>query len=271
MTFEIKHGDNIEILKYYPNNHFDSIVTDAPYGLGREQDPEKVLKEWLTHGYYEIKGKGFMGKAWDAFVPQPVFWKECIRVLKPGGHLLCFFGTRTYDWGTLAIRLAGFQIRDMITWHYGSGFPKSVNCGDGKGTALKPASEPICVARKPLEGTIYQNFKKYGIGVLNIDNCRIEFKSEDNIQPDDLGRFPANVIFDEYTSCILDEQSGILTSGKPQGIRKASNKIYGQYSPGLEITGYGDTGGASRFSIVQKPLNQKEMQVLKLLKTFIRQ
>lgn len=87
----------------------------------------KLLQAWVNHGYMEVSGKGFMGKKWDAFVPQPVFWKEAIRVLKPGGHVLCFFGTRTYDWGVMAMRLAGFEIRDCIQWLYGSGFPKSLN------------------------------------------------------------------------------------------------------------------------------------------------
>jgi DNA modification methylase len=86
------------------------------------------LRDWIDHGYHEVKAKGgFMGKKWDSFVPQPVFWKECFRVLKPGGYLLSFFGTRTYDWGVMAIRLAGFSVRDQIQWLYGSGMPKSLD------------------------------------------------------------------------------------------------------------------------------------------------
>lgn len=131
-TQKVICGDNIEELRKLPDNYADSIVTDAPYGLGKEPDANEVLKDWVEKGYHEIKSKsGFMGKSWDAFVPQPLFWKEVFRVLKPGGHLLCFFGTRTYDWGVMAIRLAGFEIRDQIMWLYGSGFPKSYNVANG--------------------------------------------------------------------------------------------------------------------------------------------
>lgn len=118
-------GDNIEVLKTFPDNSIDSVVTDPPYGLGKEPNAIEVLQSWITTGYHEVKGKGFMGKEWDAFVPQPNFWKEIYRVLKPGGYVLSFAGTRTYDWMVMAVRLAGFEIRDMIAWLYGSGFPKS--------------------------------------------------------------------------------------------------------------------------------------------------
>jgi len=326
----IECGNNIELLKKYPDNYFDSVVTDCPYGLGKEPNALKLLQDWIDQGYHEIKGKGFMGKAWDSFVPQPMFWKEVFRVLKPGGHVLAFFGTRTYDWGTMAIRLSGFEIRDMITWHYGSGFPKSLDISkqidkmtgaerqvvgskltgtmagqngnlnikngwksgqqmidvtvpttdeakqwNGYGTALKPATEPICVARKPLIGTVAENVLKYGTGGINIDGCRIKFKSDEdlksatygtgtnilganyvgskltdgrkNIEANSDGRFPANVILDLHMANVLDKQTGVLTSGIPSGIRNASNNIYGQYATGQDVTGYGDTGGASRF------------------------
>jgi len=124
----IVHGDNIELLRLLPDNSVDSIVTDAPYGLGKEPDPLKVLTNWIDHGFHEESNSGgFMGAKWDSFVPQPIFWKECFRVLKPGGHVVSFFGTRTYDWGVMAMRLAGFEIRDCIQWCYSSGFPKSHN------------------------------------------------------------------------------------------------------------------------------------------------
>jgi len=122
-------GNNIDILKSYPDNYFDAIVTDPPYGLGNEPNAEKMLQAWLTSGYLEVNGSGFMGKEWDAFVPQPIFWKEVFRVLKFGGYVLAFYGTRTYDWGVMAMRLAGFEVRDSIQWVYGSGFPKSHNIG----------------------------------------------------------------------------------------------------------------------------------------------
>jgi site-specific DNA-methyltransferase (adenine-specific) len=127
LNLKVIHGNNIETLKSFPDNHFDSVVTDPPYGLGKEPDAIALLKDWAEKGYHEIKGGGFMGKEWDAFVPQPLFWKEVYRVLKPGGHVLAFYGTRTYDWGVLAMRVAGFEVRDCIQWLYGSGFPKGLN------------------------------------------------------------------------------------------------------------------------------------------------
>jgi site-specific DNA-methyltransferase (adenine-specific) len=261
----INLSDNIEFIRSLPDNSIDAVITDSPYGLGKEPDPAKLIQAWVTTGYMEITGKGFMGKKWDAFVPQPALWKECYRVLKPGGHLLSFFGTRTYDWGTLAIRLAGFEIRDCIQWIYGSGFPKSKS-------TLKPANEPICVARKP--GPMQ---------MLNIDECRIpmldgdtkgEFGSrintvapkskntygsfKDNTRDADnsLGRWPSNVIFDEETVVLLDEQSGVSGGDKrkkkiahqPPGM----NGIYGYFN-GVEATPcYNDKGGASRFFYVAK-------------------
>ena len=118
-------GNNIDVLKTFPDNSIDSIVTDPPYGLGKEPNAVALLQDWITTGYHEVKGKGFMGKEWDAFVPQPIFWKECYRVLKHGGHVLSFAGTRTYDWMVIGLRLAGFEIRDQLAWIYGQGFPKS--------------------------------------------------------------------------------------------------------------------------------------------------
>lgn len=231
MSATIINGNNIEELKKFPDNYFDSVVTDPPYGLGKEPNANEMLQAWITDGYLEVKGSGFMGKEWDAFVPQPLFWKEVFRVLKPGGHIVAFFGTRTYDWGCMAIRLAGFEIRDGLQWIYGSGFPKSHNISkaidkmygaerevvgkakvgskdrngyvgdmaimpfetksielditapstekakqwDGWGSALKPAVEPIVLARKPLEKglSIAENVLKWGTGAINIDASRV--------------------------------------------------------------------------------------------------
>lgn len=127
---DFKHftGDSFHILQQFPDNSVDSVVTDAPYGLGDEPDPLAVLSDWVTKGYHDVKAKGgFMGRNWDAFVPQPLLWREVFRVLKPGGHLLSFFGTRTFDWGVMALRLAGFEVRDQIAWTYGEGMPKGLD------------------------------------------------------------------------------------------------------------------------------------------------
>ena len=127
MTVAYHTGNNIDILRTMPDNSVDSIVTDPPYGLGKEPDIVQVMRAWCDTGHYDIKGKGFMGKEWDAFVPQPLFWKEVYRVLKPGGHMVVACGTRTQDWMAASIRFAGFEIRNCVAWLYGSGFPKSLN------------------------------------------------------------------------------------------------------------------------------------------------
>ena len=127
MRYTIHHGDCLDVLKTLADCSVDAIVTDPPYGLGKEPDPVKVMAAWVSQGYFEVEGSGFMGKKWDAFVPQPIIWKEVFRVLKPGGHLLAFAGTRTQDWMAMSLRFAGFEIRDMIAWVYGSGFPKSLD------------------------------------------------------------------------------------------------------------------------------------------------
>jgi len=279
MDLKIINGNNIDILKTYPDNYFDAVVTDPPYGLGKEPNAEVLMKDWIEHGYHEILGSGFMGKEWDAFVPQPVFWKEVYRVLKHGGHVLSFFGTRTYDWGVMSMRFAGFEVRDCIQWLYGSGFPKSHNISkalnkidgvefeekpsegvgfmkpnsedwnvtknqliqkgessvnakqwDGWGTALKPANEPIVLARKPLEKglSIAENILKWGVGGINIDASRIGLQKQDdkdlriinrNIRENqdgwgmqdnkadivqvlnENGRFPANIILTHHEDC----------------------------------------------------------------------
>lgn len=127
MRYEIHEGDNLKWLRAQPDNSIDSVCTDPPYGLGKEPNALEMLQAWIDHDYLEVAGAGFMGRKWDAFVPQPIFWKEVYRVLKPGGHVLSFAGTRTYDWMVMAIRLAGFEIRDQLIWAYGGGFPKSMD------------------------------------------------------------------------------------------------------------------------------------------------
>lgn len=152
--YDILLGKCQEVLRSFPDDCIDAIVTDPPYELN------------------------FMGKAWDrsgaAFNAE--IWQQCLRVLKPGGYLLAFGGSRTYHRMACAVEDAGFEIRDQIMWVYGSGFPKSRNLDgdwDGWGSALKPAHEPIVVARKPFPGTLDQNVSLYGTGALNINGCRV--------------------------------------------------------------------------------------------------
>ncbi len=180
MTIELIEGDCREVLREFADNSIDSVVTDPPYALttGKKggSGPKSVNLE-SPYGRARIT-TGFMGKAWDngdtAF--DPAFWADVLRVLKPGGHVLSFGGTRTYHRMACAIEDAGFEIRDQIGWLYGSGFPKSSNQDgewEGWGTALKPAWEPIAVARKPLIGTMAANLAAHGVGALNIDGCRV--------------------------------------------------------------------------------------------------
>ena len=123
-------GSCLDRLRELPDESVDAVVTDPPYGLSNT-DPAHVsqaLVRWVSGERDFIpEGKGFMGKAWDAFVPPPAVWDECLRVLKPGGHVLAFAGSRTFDLMALSIRLAGFEIRDSVAWLYGSGFPKSLD------------------------------------------------------------------------------------------------------------------------------------------------
>ena len=191
-------GDCLDVLRELPDNSIDSVVTDPPYGLSKEPDIEEVLTKWMAGEDYTHRGGGFMGKTWDSFVPGPSIWREVYRVLKPGGHALVFAGTRTQDLMTISLRLAGFEIRDCIAYLYFSGFPKSLDVSkafdkragverevisdpatplakkwNGWGTALKPAHEPIIMARKPLVGTVAENVERWGTGALNIDGCRL--------------------------------------------------------------------------------------------------
>ena len=162
------------------DNSVDSVVTDPPYGLtANKPGGTGVASVNIESPYGRARigtgngSGGFMGMKWDAGVPSAEVWAEALRVLKPGGYLLAFGGTRTYHRMVCAIEDGGFEIRDQIGWTFGSGFPKSHN-GPWGGTALKPAWEPICVARKPLIGTVEQNWKEHGTGALNIDGCRIQ-------------------------------------------------------------------------------------------------
>ena len=290
-TFEIHHGDNRDVLKAMEDNSIDSIVTDPPYELG------------------------FMGKSWDAsgIAFNTEVWQECLRVLKPGGHLLAFSGSRTYHRMAVAIEDAGFEIRDQIMWIYGSGFPKSLDVSkaidkaagaerpvigkgadyghqedkdidqqygfkadynitapataeakqwQGWGTALKPAHEPIVVARKPLIGTVAANVLTYGTGGLNIDGTRVAGepvpinKLEEwsgfgqKIEPDykqtmnTQGRWPANVIHDGSDAVVE-----LFPNTRARGNLGESLGGGGMYGHAVTTNdfGAGDSGSAARF------------------------
>ena len=410
----IIHGDCLEELKKLEDNSVDAVITDPPYGLSNTKPKQvaDVLKAWVAGDTVSVPAKrgGFMGKDWDSFVPPPAVWEECMRVLKPGGHMAVFAGARTQDLMGLSIRLAGFEIRDTLGWIYGSGFPKSHDIGkaidkrggnahlakeigkairearesrgltkgwcderfcggttnwswfegrpagirppsvetfkdivsewpelasyaekvaeaerevvgvkkagiatpgdrnrytvggsssvevditapatseaqrwDGWGTALKPAIEPIILARKPLDGTVANNVLAHGVGGLNIDACRVGMSDADReaakvpqpvqhndgravyqmgtgegrngatFEPAPAGRFPANVLLDEHAAKEMDEQSG--WSKSPETTGRGAGGQNGKYRPiGAQgtVPAPGDSGGASRFFPVFK-------------------
>ncbi|WP_236222262.1 DNA-methyltransferase [Pseudomonas asiatica] len=242
MTYTLHLGKCIDAMRAMPENSVDSIVTDPPYGLK------------------------FMGKRWDYDVPCVDTWVECLRVLKPGGHLLAFAGTRTQHRMAVRIEDAGFEIRDMIAWVYGSGFPKSHNLdGDwqGWGTALKPALEPITVARKPLAGTVAANVLVHGTGALNIDACRVTPTGESRDRSDEdsqekryansgstnfaakpgvrggdpLGRWPANLLHDgsDLVRASFPDAAGQQGDLKSHAkCRQSPNGIFGGMRPALD-------------------------------------
>lgn len=289
--YKLHLGNCLDHLEFMPDNSVDSIVTDPPYGLS------------------------FMGKKWDYDVPSVAIWAECLRVLKPGGHLLAFAGTRTQHRMACNIEDAGFEIRDMVTflydtnetakalieslspeqikmldatfgrdsmvaWVYGSGFPKSHNLdGDwqGWGTALKPALEPVTVARKPFKGTIAANVQAHGTGGLNIDGCRVSFAGEqdereskqknkhgdfgsgpmsnkvfgeykkDRDNYDATGRWPANLIHDGHDEVVALFPESSVTGKRSAKSQSAEVKRTNWLTGNHESTEYTDQGSAARF------------------------
>jgi hypothetical protein len=296
VTWRVEHGDCLDVMRGMADASVDAVVTDPPYGLS------------------------FMGKHWDHGVPGVDFWREALRVAKPGAHLLAFGGTRTFHRLVVAIEDAGWEIRDQIAWLYGSGFPKSHNVSkaidraagaerevvgpnpnsrpnmvrvqasvlaprvdapltapatdaarqwDGWGTALKPAMEPVCVARKPLVGTVAANVLKHGTGALNINGCRVGTtkdvpaslpsarksgsmsgampagrEGDDGHNPN-VGRWPANVIHDGSDEVVAGFPSSESRPGATK-IRGESRNVYG-VATRTDGPSHGDTGSAARF------------------------
>lgn len=232
-------GDCVQKLRDLPVESVDSVVTDPPYDLTAGKRGGSGIKSVNLDSPYGRSrigtgNGGFMGKDWDstgvAFLPAT--WAEALRSLKPGGHLVAFGGPRTYHRMVCAIEDAGFEIRDCLMWVYGQGFPKSLNLDGGLGTALKPAWEPIVLARKPIEGTVEECVTSYGTGALNIDTARVagETPSVDRrehavpgesigatgwvttARPDSynkqregeqLGRWPANLLLSHTSGCVM--------------------------------------------------------------------
>ena len=253
----IIHGDCLDKMREMESNSIDFIVCDPPYGIN------------------------FMGKKWDEKIPHIEIWKESLRVCKPGSMLAAFGGSRTHHHLMTILELVGWEIRDVIMWIYGSGFPKSHNFGkklggiwQGYGTALKPAYEPIIICQKPLHGTFAENAEKWGVAGINIEQSRIHGKprtthSDGNHKGCDkdgniynigykaghfsncpIGRWPSNLILDEESSEILDEMTGILKSGSiVPGHKTKGNSQIGTFKIHSRDNQYfkGDSGGASRF------------------------
>jgi DNA modification methylase len=325
-------GDCLDVLRGFADASIDSVVTDPPYALvsivkrfgGKNAAPAK-------EGVYGRSARGFMGKAWDtgerAFAVE--FWAEVLRVLKPGGHVLAFSGTRTYHRLACAVEDAGFEIRDQIGWLYGSGFPKShdVSKGidkaagaereiireryttkrlktgatvvkdggwgkqdlpytatdsapatdaagewQGWGTALKPAWEPLVVARKPLDGTVAQNVLAHGTGAINVDGCRVDATGRPLLEKiadlpsngiygeglngsravgsTDLGRWPANVIHDGSEEVL--EAFPETTSGGGDRNSDGKKGMFGLGDTGVPRPFEANSGSAARFFYTAK-------------------
>lgn len=290
MTIWLEHGDMREVLKQLiaDKTQVDSIVTDPPYHLtaGKKGGTGIASLNLNSPAGRSRISTGFMGKVWDGgdIAFQPETWRLCYDLLPPGGHLLAFGGTRTYHRMACAIEDAGFELRDLIAWVYGSGFPKSKNIGDGRGTSLKPAFEPICLARKPLEGTVAANVLAHGTGAINIDRCRVAAAGKDDygrsaanakgtINAHDgfegksfaiaerdgeyastLGRWPANLIHDgsdEVLQCFPSSKDGVAVQRNRDG--EVHNEIYGAYrKPAVDDQGYGGEGSNARFFYAAK-------------------
>ena len=262
----------------------DSIVTDPPYHLQSIVDrfgkEDSAPAQHGTDGAFARASKGFMGQEWDggdiAFRKET--WELALKLLKPGGHILAFSASRNYHRMAVAVEDAGFEIRDQLMWLYGSGFPKSHNLGDGWGTALKPAHEPIVMARKFIEGTNKNNREKYGTGGINIDGCRVGLDENDRLNKggsysgnrtgsnedgwftkannkieysEPPGRFPANVMHDGSEEVVSGFPNTGQGGGKPYSYagREYDNKDTSMFNGDKPQapSNYNDMGTAARF------------------------
>lgn len=282
---QLLYGDCLKVMSTMEEGAVDAIVTDPPYGIS------------------------MMGNQWDHSVPGTPFWKEALRVAKPGAHLLAFGGTRTYHRLVCAIEDAGWEIRDCLMWVYGSGWPKSLDVAkaidkakgfkgkvvgtrrvdvsmqggslirgghkrneveqevrelseeaarwSGYGTALKPAYEPIVLARKPIsEKSIAENVLKHGVGAINIDACRVPSAKG-------AGRFPANLIHDGSSDVLQlfpesRGQQGAVTGDEPS---ETTRGVYGKFSGNRKVSvPRGDSGSAARFFYCAKASREERGQ-----------
>ena len=338
-------GDCFAVLDTLPANSIDAVVTDPPYHLtsivrrfgaqGAALAKDYTGDRENATGAYARASRGFMGKQWDGgdIAFRAELWRKILRVLKPGGHVVAFSGTRTYHRMAVAIEDAGFEIRDQLAWAYGSGFPKShdvskaidkaagltrdhvpvgvavkrmipgadqhkggwekndgreyqpgvsipasdaARAWEGWGTALKPAWEPICFARKPLIGTVVQNVLAYGVGALNIDGCRVETDGRPHrekvwtgVQTDVygagrnttradgstiLGRWPANIMHDGSDGVVAGfpdtpGQGGSVSGGAPSSLIA---NVYGERSRQPSEHPRNDSVSAARFFYTAK-------------------
>ncbi len=189
-------GDCAHLLPTLGSASVHAVVTDPPYGIH------------------------FLGSSWDQESPDPVWAAECLRVLKPGGHLVAFGGTRTFHHLATRVEQAGFEIRDVLCWIYATGFPKSKSLGgafEGFGTGLKPAFELVLLARKPFEGSVTGNLAQHGTGALHIEACRIPFASDEDrqgsIEKNDHARYDEG----QRSNRVYDRDSRRRTSWAPSG------------------------------------------------------